>query len=178
MREFLKGLELEKETIDKIMSEHGRKITEANEELQEYKMKNKSLEDKVVELGSKSTDSQKIQEELDALKKSIEEETNKKKQEEEDKMLSNNIKTAFGEKKFVNEYTEKQIENEIKNALKDTNNVGKSAKEIFEEMTKDKDGIFVNPNQVIDMTGNQPVDKAVNDESKMRELIGLKTDNK
>ena len=33
MREFLKGLELDKETIDTIMAEHGKLITEAKEEI-------------------------------------------------------------------------------------------------------------------------------------------------
>lgn len=46
MREFLKGLDLDKETIDTIMAEHGKYITEAKEqimdlkdEVQEYKEK-------------------------------------------------------------------------------------------------------------------------------------------
>ena len=33
MREFLKGLELDKETIDTIMAEHGKLITEAREQI-------------------------------------------------------------------------------------------------------------------------------------------------
>jgi len=37
MREFLKGLELDKETIDTIMAEHGKLITEAKEENMQLK---------------------------------------------------------------------------------------------------------------------------------------------
>lgn len=37
MREFLRGLELDKETIDTIMAEHGKLITEAKEEIMNLK---------------------------------------------------------------------------------------------------------------------------------------------
>lgn len=37
MREFLKGLDLDKETIDTIMAEHGKYITEAKEEIMNLK---------------------------------------------------------------------------------------------------------------------------------------------
>ncbi len=37
MREFLKGLDLDKETIDTIMAEHGKYITEAKEEIMQLK---------------------------------------------------------------------------------------------------------------------------------------------
>ena len=118
MREFLKGLDLDKETIDTIMAEHGKTITSAKEELQTLKDDKKALEDKVDELGKNSKDSSKIQEELDALKTSIEETKKANALEEEDNILSKNINTAFGESKFVNDYTKKQIQEEIKTALK------------------------------------------------------------
>lgn len=37
MREFLKGLELDKETIDTIMAEHGKHLTGLREQVDEYK---------------------------------------------------------------------------------------------------------------------------------------------
>ena len=37
MREFLKGLELDKETIDTIMAEYGKNITQYKEEVEDYK---------------------------------------------------------------------------------------------------------------------------------------------
>ena len=37
MREFLKGLDLDKETIDTIMAEHGKYITEAKEQIMELR---------------------------------------------------------------------------------------------------------------------------------------------
>ena len=53
MRDFLKGLELDKETIDTIMAEHGKLITEAKEKTQELENKIKDYESKIGELSSK-----------------------------------------------------------------------------------------------------------------------------
>ena len=54
MREFLKGLDLDKETIDTIMAEHGKLITEAKEKTQELENKVKEYESKIGELSSKA----------------------------------------------------------------------------------------------------------------------------
>lgn len=86
--------------------------------------------------------------------------------EERDRILTNNILEAIGEKKFVNEYTKDSIVNEVKKALKDTNNAGKSAKDLFESITKDRTDIFDNPNKMTDMPGvqqNDIGDKKLND---------------
>ena len=88
--------------------------------------------------------------------------------EEQDRILTNNILEAIGEKKFVNEYTKNSIINEIKTALSDTNNAGKSAKDLFESITKDRTDIFENPNQMKDMPDvqtNDIGDKNLNDMS-------------
>lgn len=49
MREFLKGLDLDKETIDTIMAEHGKYITEAKEEIMDLKDQIHSYEEKATE---------------------------------------------------------------------------------------------------------------------------------
>ena len=84
MREFLKGLELDKETIDTIMAEHGKRVTEDKELITQLESEVKSYKDKIVELEEVSKDSAKIQEELTTLKTQLEEETAKKEQEERD----------------------------------------------------------------------------------------------
>ena len=80
MREFLKGLDLDKDTIDTIMAEHGKLITEAKEKNATLEDKVKTYEAKIDELNSKAKDSAEIQKELDTLKTQIAEE---KKQKEE-----------------------------------------------------------------------------------------------
>lgn len=47
MREFLKGLDLDKETIDTIMAEHGKYITEAKEQIMELKDQVQDYESKI-----------------------------------------------------------------------------------------------------------------------------------
>ena len=151
MREFLKGLELDKETIDTIMAEHGKLITEAKEKTQELENKVKDYESKIEELSSKAETNAKIQEELDTLKKQIAEEKKQKEQEDLEATLNKNVLEAIGDKEFVNERTKNAIINEVKTALQDKANVGKSAKEIFEAITKDSTDIFKNKNELKDM---------------------------
>ena len=173
MREFLKGLELDKETIDTIMAEHGKLITEAKEKTQELENKVKDYETKIGELSSKAETNTKVQEELDNLKKSIAENEAKAKAKAEDDALTKNITSAFGDKKFVNEYTKNAIISDIKTALKDSNNAGKSAKDLFEELTKDKEGIFDNPNKGVSTPPTGDVNTGLAKENHDRELLGL-----
>ena len=151
MREFLRGLELDKETIDTIMAEHGKLITEAKEKTQDLENKIKDYETKIDELSSKAETNTKIQEELDTLKKQIAEEKKKKEQEDLEATLNKNVLEAIGDKEFVNERTKNAIINEVKVALQDKANVGKSAKDIFEAITKDSTDIFKKENELKDM---------------------------
>ena len=173
MRDFLKGLDLDKETIDTIMAEHGKLITEAKEKTQDLENKVKDYESKIEELSSKAEDNTKIQEELDNLKKSIAENEAKAKAKAEDDALTKNITSAFGDKKFVNEYTKNAIISDIKTALKDSNNAGKSVKDLFEELTKDKEGIFDNPNKGVSTPPTGDVNTGLAKENHDRELLGL-----
>jgi chromosome segregation ATPase len=53
MREFLKGLELDQETIDTIMAEYGKNVTMFKEKLDEYKEQVSNYENQVKELNGK-----------------------------------------------------------------------------------------------------------------------------
>lgn len=151
MREFLKGLDLDKETIDTIMAEHGKLITEAKEKTQDLENKVKEYESKIEELISKAETNTKVQEELDTLKKQIAEEKKQKEQEDLEATLNKNVLEAIGDAEFVNERTKNAIINEVKTALQDKANFGKSAKDIFETITKDSTDIFKNKNELKDM---------------------------
>ena len=86
MREFLKGLDLDKETIDTIMAEHGKLITEARE-------KNMELEDKIKEYETKIEEDSKSLENLQNL-------TNENKDlKAQVQMNGSNVKKEFS--KFV-----------------------------------------------------------------------------
>ena len=62
MREFLKGLELEKETIDSIMAEHGKHLTSLKEQVESYKKENDNYKSQIKDLNS----------EIETNKKSLE----------------------------------------------------------------------------------------------------------
>lgn len=170
MREFLKGLDLDKETIDTIMAEHGKLITEAKEKAKDLEDKVKTYEAKIGELNDKAKNSEEIQKELDTLKSEIAEEKKQKEQEDLDNKLNANILEAIKDKDFVNERTKNSIVNEIKTALQDKANVGKSAKEIFDNLTKDSTDIFKNENVIKDM----PEIKDELDENKNQKKEGIK----
>ena len=75
------------------------------------------------------------------------------KAKQEDEILTNNIITAFGDKKFTSDYVKNGLICDIKSELGKAVNKGKGIKEIFESLTKDKTGLFENPNQPADMPG-------------------------
>ena len=170
MREFLKSLDLDKETIETIMAEHGKLITEAKEKAKDLEDKIQTYEAKIGELNDKAKDSEEIQKELDTLKSKIAEEEKQKEQEDLDNKLNANILEAIKDKDFVNERTKNSIINEIKTALQDKANVGKSAKEIFDSLTKDSTDIFKNENVIKDM----PEIKDELDEIKNQKKEGIK----
>lgn len=71
MREFLKGLELEKETIDTIMAEHGKYLTGLKEQVEELKTelktKTNEYESQVKDLNSKIEEKDKSLENLQTI---------------------------------------------------------------------------------------------------------------
>ena len=165
MKDFLEELEigegkvkLSKEDIKNILKKHGEYIkTETDKVEADYKQQIEDNKTTISELKAQIEKAPKT-DEMESLKNKIAEyeqneadRTAKQKAKEEDDILTNNINTVFGDKKFVNDFTKNAIMNEIKTALKDSANMGKSAKDLFEEITNGKDGIFANPNQVVDM---------------------------
>ena len=93
MREFLKSLELEKETIDVIMKEHGKVLTEKKSELQTLQDKIKEHEETITKLNSTIEDNNKSLESLQTL-------TNENKDlKAEIQMNGSNVKKEFS--KFV-----------------------------------------------------------------------------
>lgn len=144
MREFLKGLDLDSELIDTIMAEHGKLVTRDKEELQ-------TLKSQMRELKENSKNADELQSKYDELVKANEEREAKQKAEEEEKVLNDNINALFEGKKFTSEYAKNGLLNDIKAGLDKPENNGKGIQELFDELTKDKTDIFVNPNQQMDM---------------------------
>jgi hypothetical protein len=159
MREFLKGLELDNETIDCIMAEYGKLVTKDKEELTD-------LKGQILYLEETSKNAIDLQDRYNELVKKIEQDDANKKAQAEEDILTKNINEAIGGKTFVNDYTKNAIINDVKSALKDEANVGKSAKDLFNEITNGKTGLFVNDNQLIDMPEvSENVDNTISKEA-------------
>ena len=93
MRDFLKSLELEKETIDVIMREHGKILTEKKSEIQNLEDKIKEHEGTITKLNSTIEDNNKSLENLQTM-------TNENKDlKAQLQMSGSNVKKEFS--KFV-----------------------------------------------------------------------------
>ena len=180
-REFLKSIEgLTDEAIDKIMAEYGKdvealkgKITAAETEAQKSKENLAQYEAKIAELESKSSSNTELKKQFEELQAKVAAEKEAAEKAKADETLTNNIITAFGDKKFVNDYTKKSLIAEIKEALAKPENTGKGIEKIFTELTTDKEGIFENPNKPADMPGMGDVDPSKLDDNKIRSIMGL-----
>ena len=167
MKDFLESLEigegkikLSKEEIKMILAEHGKSVktetekveSKYKEDIEEYKTTIDDLKGQI-EKAPKSEEIENLKNTIADMEAKEQKRIEEEKAKRDDEILTNNIIQAFGDKKFVNDYTKNAIINDIKKGLKDENNGGKSAKDLFEEYTKDKSDIFANPNQVQDMEG-------------------------
>lgn len=149
---------LDNEQIDKVMALYGKAIAKKDSEIDKLTDSNKELTDKVNtyetkinEFNESAKDNADWKSKYEELQTTIKEQEAKKKAEEEDKILTNNINEVFGDKQFTSEYARTGLTNDIKNELNKPENKGRSIKDIFDALTKDKTDIFTNPNQVKDM---------------------------
>lgn len=153
MREFLKGLDLDKELIDMIMAEHGKYLTGLKEQVDEYKKEVDDYKTKINDLSKKASNNEATAKELDELKKQV-----------ADRAINDKILEAIGDKKFVNDYTKNAIISEIKKSLDDDNNKGKSINDLLESATEGKEGIFAE-----DKPGNKATGVQGNNNSSPKE---------
>ena len=187
-REFLKNLGIADDLIDKIMGEHGKdvqaekdKTTKAASDNSDLKKQIDTYKTQVEELQKKTGDNTDIKKQLDDLKAQIEKEKKEAEEKAADETLTNTIKAALPQdKKFVNEFTEAAMISQIKAELAKPENKGKGISELFTTLTKDKEGIFANPNQPGNMGGFGGADIDDVDDAKMRAIMGLpiKQENK
>lgn len=117
-----------------------KKIGELEEQLSEKDATIKKLE-------AAGGDTETMRKELEDYKKA---EADRKKAEEDaraDQILTAAAEQALEGKEFVNDPTRAHYVAELKKAIVDPANKGKSPVKLFEAMTKDADGIFKNPQQ-------------------------------
>lgn len=159
--EFLKGLGLDDEIVKKILAENGKDVEAEKAKTADIQIKHdaekrarEEFERKVSEL--EKVDAEKMQRTIDDLQEQIRKRTEADEAAEADKALQSRFKGVAGEAKFVNSITEKGIYAEFKEAVSKDENKGKGDKEIYEAITKDRDGIFQNPNNNVDIPPSNP----------------------
>lgn len=149
-RSDLEAMGIEKEKIDKIMDLHGADIEAKKKEidtlttkLSEANGQLNDVQDKLKDVKSKDDEIEKLQKQVD---KYVEAEKNRKEKEDKeksDKELTDKIVAVFGDKEFTSDYVRNGIIADIKKAIADDPTVG--IEKTFESLTKDKEGIFKNP---------------------------------
>lgn len=167
MKDFLENLEigegkvkLSKEEIKSILTEHGKVVTNEtekvktslNSEIQTYKTTISNLESQLENVPD-SKELEGLKKEIADMKTAEQKRIADEKARQEDEILTNNIITAFGDKKFTSDYVKNGLITDIKSELNKAENKGKGISEIFESLTKDKTGLFENPNKPADMPG-------------------------
>lgn len=159
--EFLKGLGLSDEIIEKIQAENGKdinaekaKTNALQKDLDNEKEARGKLENEIGEL--KKADPKKLQETIDDLEDKIRKRTEADEQAKQNKALAERFSAVAGEKKFLNDFTKNGVLAEFKEALGKDENKGKGDKEIYEGLVKDREGIFANPNTSADIPPSNP----------------------
>lgn len=80
------------------------------------------------------------------LQNEIADKEQKAKAEREDKELTDAITAVFGDKKFTSDYVRNGIIADMKSEIAKPENKGKGYGELFDALTKDKEGIFASAN--------------------------------
>lgn len=139
---------------------------EAQKKITDYETEIEGLRDSTGE-------AEKLKERVKELQKTIDDRKAADEAAEQDRKLSDRFGAAIGEAKFLNEFTKNGLFSEFKAAIADKSNEGKSDKEIYEGLIKDRDNLFLPKDgipSVVSATGG--VD-AVNNDSDIREIMGL-----
>lgn len=187
--DFLKELfaqPLSFEAFVKAVEEKGYKLADlskgeyvAKGKLDDALNKNKTLTDDIAKLNKDITDlknsnatADDYKKKFEELQQKIEDDEKAAKAEAEDKALTDAITAVFGDKKFTSDYVRNGIIADMKTEIAKVENKGKGYAEIFESLTKDKAGIFENPNGPAPITPPNPNDPQITDNT-ARAVMGL-----
>ena len=122
----------------------------------------------------------KLEEQIQKLNQTILERDKQEEEKTKEEKLNSDINEVIKDKQFVNDFTKNAIINEIKKGLKNKENA--SIKDLFDELVKDKEGIFVNPNAPKDIPQTNAdvfteVDKEAFKKMGYKERVMLKQEN-
>jgi len=185
-REFLKNLfpEITDANLKTVLDENSSDIGTAKSSEKGYKDKLETANTTITELNDTIKKSEGSDTTIAELKTKVEEyETAEVKRKDAEKValvdaqFASTIEDFFAsegmkDKKFANEYTKSAFTNSLKSELGKSENTGKGVSDLFNVLTKDKEGIFKNPQEPLNIpaTGNPTGDIA---DDKVRSVMGL-----
>lgn len=164
------------EQLQQILDINSADIGKAKEPITALQQQLTAANNTISELEKNKSDVASLQAQIDTYKQ---EKADREKAEQEaarDAALMARFDKLHGERKYANDFTKNGIFAEFKDALGKSENEGKSDADIFSTLTKDRDGIFTNPNPGMDIPGmgdSDSIDKAKYDS--IRAAAGLKT---
>jgi len=123
------------------------KFSDQAKELESLRTQLAEKDQTIANLEKASGDAEKVQAELDKYKQAEAERKKAEREAQADQILTAAAEQALEGKEFINDYTRAHFVAELKKAIADPANKGKSPSKLFEAMTKDADGIFKNPQQ-------------------------------
>ena len=160
LNEVKNGTKTEEDVTKEIMKDYGTaiaseqsKTSKIQTDLDNANTKIKTYETEITTLKESSKESDDWKSKFEELDAKIKQNEADAKAKAEDEILTNNIITAFGDKKLTSDYVKNGLIADIKSELNKAENKGKGISEIFESLTKDKTGLFENPNKPADMPG-------------------------
>lgn len=164
------------EQLQQILDINSADIGKAKEPIAALQQQLTTANNTISELEKNKGDVAALQAQIDTYKQ---EKADREKAEQEaakDAAYMARFDKLHGERKYANDFTRNGIFAEFKEALAKPENEGKSDAEIFSALTKDRDGIFTNPNPGMNIPGmgdNDQLDKAKFDS--YRAAAGLTT---
>lgn len=160
LAEVKNGTKTEEDVTKEIMKDYGTAISSEQSKARQVQLdldnannKIKTYETEIATLKDSAKDNNDWKTKFESLDQKVKTQEAEAKAKAEDETLTNNIVSAFGDKKFTSDYVKNGLIADIKSELKKSENAGKGIKEIFDTLTKDKNGIFENPNKPADMPG-------------------------
>lgn len=156
----------------KTVSEHDKVVTARDNFKSQLDIANNTIS----ELNKNKGDVDALQKKIDEYEQEKTNRENAEKEAAKDAALMARFDKLHGDRKYTNDFTKNGVFSEFKDALGKSENEGKSDADIFAALTKDRDGIFTNPNPGVDIPGmgdSDSIDKATFDA--YRAAAGLKT---
>lgn len=146
------------------------KIKSENDTLKDNQKELKEKIEKLTDDASKGAD---YKSQLETLQNEIKAKEEADEKAKADAELTDAITAVFGDKKFTSDYVRNGIIADMKTEIAKPENKGKGYSELFESLTKDKEGIFANPNPPADMPGMGNVKSNEESEAAARAIMGL-----